>query len=134
MGTLVNYVTPLHKATQRLYIDRMVDDKVKCMIKAKEYEFDYWDGVRRFGYGGYKYMLNRWKPVAEELISNYRLSLVILIQSYPKKMTLLVRVPFYSPFNKFLKFLMPYFSGVSQDRHQINAYSLASRGWKNLFL
>ena len=74
MGTLVNYVTPLHKATQRLYIDRMVDDKVKCMIKAKEYEFDYWDGDRRYGYGGYKYIPGRWKPVAEQLIDNYNLN------------------------------------------------------------
>ena len=52
----------------------MVDDKVACMIKAKEYEFDYWDGDRRFGYGGYKYMPGRWKVVAEALIKNYNLT------------------------------------------------------------
>ena len=74
MGKLVNYTTSLHKATKRAYIDRMVDDKVACMIKAKEYEFDYWDGDRRFGYGGYKYMPGRWKTVAETLIKNYKLS------------------------------------------------------------
>jgi hypothetical protein len=28
----------------------MVDDKVHCMLKAKEYEADYWDGDRRYGY------------------------------------------------------------------------------------
>ena len=50
MGKLVNYATSLHKATKRAYIDRMVDDKVTK--KAKEYEFDYWDGDRRHGYGG----------------------------------------------------------------------------------
>jgi len=74
MGKFVNYVTPLHKATSRAYIDRMVDDKVRCMLKAKEYEADYWDGDRRFGYGGYKFMPGRWKPVAEALIENYGLT------------------------------------------------------------
>ena len=74
MGKLVNYVTPLHQATSRAYIDRMVDDKVHCMLKAKEYEADYWDGDRRYGYGGYKYMPGRWKPVAEALIENYNLT------------------------------------------------------------
>tara|TARA_B100000579_G_C22810934_1_gene845205 strand:- start:996 stop:1661 length:666 start_codon:yes stop_codon:yes gene_type:complete len=74
MGKLVNYATSLHKATKRAYIDRMVDDKITCMKKAKEYEFDYWDGDRRHGYGGYKYMPGRWKPVAEILIKNYNLN------------------------------------------------------------
>ena len=74
MGDLVNFVTPLHKATERAYLDRMIDDKVDCMLKAKEYEFDYWDGDRRFGYGGYKYLPGRWKPVAEALIGKYGLT------------------------------------------------------------
>ena len=25
------------------------------MIEAKKYDFNYWDGDRRFGYGGYKF-------------------------------------------------------------------------------
>ena len=74
MGNLVNYSTSLHQATKREYIKRMVDDKINCMLKAKEYEFDYWDGSRRYGYGGYKYMPDRWKPVAELLIKNYKLT------------------------------------------------------------
>ena len=73
MGQLRNFVTPLHKATPRDYLARMVDDKVHCMLKAKEYEYDYWDGDRRYGYGGYKYMPGRWKPVAEKLIEIYNL-------------------------------------------------------------
>jgi SAM-dependent methyltransferase len=72
LGNLLNIVTPLHKKTKRGYIDRMVDDKVHCMLKAKEYEFDYWDGDRRYGYGGYKYD-GRWKVVAEKLIEIYDL-------------------------------------------------------------
>jgi len=73
MGKLLNIVTPLHQQTRRDYLARMVDDKVQCMLKAKEYEQDYWDGDRRFGYGGYKYMPGRWKPVAEALIQEYGL-------------------------------------------------------------
>ena len=74
MGKLVDYVTQIHQLTSRNYIDRMIDDKVLCMKKAKEYEADYWDGDRRFGYGGYKYLAGRWKPVAQALIKNYNLS------------------------------------------------------------
>jgi len=73
MGRLLNVVTPLHQMTKRAYIDRMVDDKVHCMLKAKEYEFDYWDGDRRYGYGGYRYIDNRWQKVAKPLIELYGL-------------------------------------------------------------
>jgi len=73
MGQERNFVTKLHTATKRDYLARMNDNKVACMLKAREYEFDYWDGHRRFGYGGYKYLPGRWKPVAEDLIRNYGL-------------------------------------------------------------
>lgn len=73
MGTIKNFVTPLHKATQRDYVARMQDSKPECMTKAKEYGFDYWDGDRRFGYGGYRYIPGRWKPVAEAMIRDYNL-------------------------------------------------------------
>jgi ubiquinone/menaquinone biosynthesis C-methylase UbiE len=51
----------------------MLDDKVVCMGVAKEYSSRYWDGERRFGYGGYKYIPGRWKPVAQALINEYDL-------------------------------------------------------------
>ena len=73
MGRLLNIVTPLHKATKREYLARMNDDKVHCMLKAKQYGADYWDGDRRYGYGGYKFIPGRWKPVAEALIKTYAL-------------------------------------------------------------
>ena len=73
MGRLLNIVSPLHKQTARDYLARMMDDKVHCMLKAKEYEFDYWDGDRRYGYGGYSYVPGRWKPVAEALTQTYGL-------------------------------------------------------------
>src|SRR5215472_1091545 len=72
MGRLMNIITPLHKRAKREYLPRMVDDKVHCMLKAKEYESDYWDGDRRYGYGGYKYD-GRWKVVAQQLIAQYGL-------------------------------------------------------------
>ena len=74
MGQLLEIVTPLHKATKRDYLQRMQDEKVHCMKVAKEYEADYWDGDRRYGYGGYKYIPGRWKPVAEEFIKIYKLT------------------------------------------------------------
>ena len=73
MGRLMNIITPLHKRAKREYLPRMVDDKVHCMLKAKEYEYDYWDGDRRYGYGGYKYD-GRWKPVAQQFIDIYGLN------------------------------------------------------------
>jgi SAM-dependent methyltransferase len=73
VGTLRNFVTPLHQSTQRDYLPRMVDEKVHCMKIAKQYEADYWDGDRRYGYGGYRYIPGRWKPVAEALIQTYDL-------------------------------------------------------------
>ena len=73
MGKLVNITTALHESTNRDFLARMFDDKVHCMKLAKQYGKDYWDGDRRYGYGGYKYMPGRWKPVAEDLIKIYNL-------------------------------------------------------------
>ena len=73
MGKLRNFVTALHQSTSRDYLARMVDDKVKCMQIAKQYEEGYWDGDRRYGYGGYSYMPGRWKPMAQSLIDQYQL-------------------------------------------------------------
>ncbi len=72
MGKLLNIVTKLHTATSRDYISRMVDDKIACMKVAKEYEYEYWDGNRKYGYGGYKYD-GRHKIVALDLIQQYNL-------------------------------------------------------------
>jgi len=75
MGKLKNFTTSLHKSTMRDYLSRMVDDKVHCMEIAKQYGKDYWDGDRRYGYGGYRYIPGRWKTVAEKLIESYNLTL-----------------------------------------------------------
>lgn len=72
MGRLLNVITTLHKRTKRDYAGRMHDNKVECMKVAKKYGQEYWDGDRRFGYGGYRYD-GRWKVVAERLIEEYGL-------------------------------------------------------------
>jgi SAM-dependent methyltransferase len=69
----LNLVTSLHQATKRDYLGRMNDSKVESMKIAKQYGFDYWDGDRRFGYGGYKYIPGRWAGVAKQLIDLYGL-------------------------------------------------------------
>ena len=74
MGKLVNFVSKLHKATKRNYLDRMINQKVHCMKKARKFEYDYWDGDRKYGYGGYKYIPGRWKPVAKQMIKKYKLT------------------------------------------------------------
>lgn len=73
MSRLLNIVTPLHRRTRRDYMARMNDDKIHCMIKAREYGEDYWDGDRRYGYGGYRYIEGYWTPVAQALIDLYGL-------------------------------------------------------------
>jgi ubiquinone/menaquinone biosynthesis C-methylase UbiE len=73
MGTLKNFVTSIHQKTQRNYLERMNNNKVECMNIAKKYGKDYWDGDRKYGYGGYKYIEDRWRPVAQSIIETYQL-------------------------------------------------------------
>lgn len=68
----VNFLQSLHTATQRDYLARMNTEKPECMRVAKQYGEDYWDGDRKYGYGGYKYD-GRWKPVAEAMVKHYGL-------------------------------------------------------------
>jgi len=44
-------------------------DKAACATIAKQFDRDYWDGERKYGYGGYSYD-GRWYPLAEE-VGNY---------------------------------------------------------------
>lgn len=68
-----NIVTSNHLKTNRKYLPRMMNDKINCMKIARKYNFDYWDGDRRFGYGGYKYIPNRWTKVAKKIIKTFNL-------------------------------------------------------------
>jgi ubiquinone/menaquinone biosynthesis C-methylase UbiE len=73
MGKLLKIISTLHQSTKRDYLSRMNDDKIECMKVARNYGFDYWDGDRKYGYGGYKYMPGRWAGVAQILIDQYKL-------------------------------------------------------------
>lgn len=68
---LTNITTELHTSTKRNYLER-VENKAKYAKVAKEFGYDYWDGDRNYGFGGYKYD-ERWKAVAEKLAKTYNL-------------------------------------------------------------
>ncbi|GFI16215.1 demethylmenaquinone methyltransferase [Lachnospiraceae bacterium] len=70
----IDFVSEIHKGTKRDYIGRVTnDDKAECARIAKEYGYDYWDGDRRYGYGGYHYD-GRWRSVARRLAKHYQLT------------------------------------------------------------
>ena len=41
---------------------------------SKKYGYDYWDGNRKFGYGGYRYIEGYQTYLAQKLIKEYRLN------------------------------------------------------------
>ena len=73
-GKEKSYVSYRHNQSKRNYLDRMIDDKINCMKISKKYGKDYWDGDRRYGYGGYKYIKGYHKYLAENLIKDYNLN------------------------------------------------------------
>ena len=69
----IDFLSPLHRATARDYVGRVTEaDKAECAEVALKWGRDYWDGERRFGYGGYRYD-GRWRPVAEKMAAHYGL-------------------------------------------------------------
>lgn len=69
----VSFLTPLHTKTKRDYVERVRrGDKAECAAVAKQFGYDYWDGDRKFGYGGYRYD-GRWAPFAKQLVEHYGL-------------------------------------------------------------
>jgi len=71
---ILKLFTSIHKSTNRNYLKRMIDNKPFYMKLAKQYSKDYWDGSRKSGYGGYKYIENYWTPVAKKIINKYNLT------------------------------------------------------------
>ncbi|MBL42353.1 MAG: SAM-dependent methyltransferase [Rhodospirillaceae bacterium] len=70
----IDFVGILHNKTKRDYIERVVShDKAECAKIASKFSFDYWDGERSFGFGGYKYD-GRWSVVAKAMIDHYKLN------------------------------------------------------------
>ncbi len=70
----IDFMSPLHKSTQRDYLARVNDPefpKPKAAELAKRFDFDYWDGDRRVCYGGYRYLPGRWEKVARLMAQHY---------------------------------------------------------------
>ncbi|MBF0175394.1 MAG: class I SAM-dependent methyltransferase [Magnetococcales bacterium] len=69
----VHFMDQMHQRTSRNYRQRLLDDdKAACATVAKQWGYDFWDGERRYGYGGHRYD-GRWRPFARALIDHYGL-------------------------------------------------------------
>jgi SAM-dependent methyltransferase len=69
----IDFLSPLHKRTQRDYLGRVNEfPKAEAAKIAKRFDYDYWDGDRKFGYGGFKYD-GRYRPMAEAMARHYGL-------------------------------------------------------------
>tara|TARA_B100001559_G_C16321544_1_gene539007 strand:+ start:121 stop:786 length:666 start_codon:yes stop_codon:yes gene_type:complete len=70
----IDFVGVLHKKTSRDYLQRVIEhDKAEAAKVASNFDFDYWDGDRSFGFGGYNYD-GRWSVVADSMIKYYKLN------------------------------------------------------------
>jgi SAM-dependent methyltransferase len=72
----IDFMSMLHKSTQRDYLARVNDPdypKAKAAELAKQFDVDYWDGDRRICYGGYRYLEGRWEKVARAMAEHYDL-------------------------------------------------------------
>ena len=67
----VDFYMKLHQSTKRDYVARVVEyDKAECSEVAVQYGKDYWDGDRKYGYGGYRYD-GRHRPIADQMAQHY---------------------------------------------------------------
>ena len=71
--TQIDFIQKLHSGTKRDYLARVNEaDKAECMEIARKWGYDYWDGERKYGYGGYTYD-GRWHSVADAMAEHYGL-------------------------------------------------------------
>ncbi|HJN25750.1 MAG TPA: class I SAM-dependent methyltransferase [Rhodospirillales bacterium] len=69
----IDFLSSLHTGTKRDYVQRVVEyDKAECAEIAKQWGFDYWDGDRKYGFGGMRYD-GRWLPIAQKMATHYGL-------------------------------------------------------------
>ena len=69
----VDFIAKPHASTKRDYLERVMHgDKAHCAAVSKRFGFDYWDGDRKYGYGGYHYD-GRWRAVADAMTRHYYL-------------------------------------------------------------
>jgi protein-L-isoaspartate(D-aspartate) O-methyltransferase len=71
---LIDFISPIHKKTKRDYLGRVNEfPKAAAAAIAKRFDEQYWDGDRKYGYGGMRYD-GRWRPVAEAMARHYGLT------------------------------------------------------------
>lgn len=69
----IDFLSDHHNRTQRDYKARVLEhDKAECAEIAKQWGADYWDGDRRYGYGGMRYD-GRWLGLARKMAAHYGL-------------------------------------------------------------
>lgn len=69
----IDFLSPMHTRTSRDYLARMNEfPKAEAIKISKQYGYDYWDGDRKFGFGGYRYD-GRWLPIAKQMVEHYGL-------------------------------------------------------------
>ena len=67
----LDFISLVHKSTKRDYVARVTGyPKAEAAVKAKKWDFDYWDGDRNVNYGGYHYD-GRWRKVADAMVEHY---------------------------------------------------------------
>lgn len=71
MGGYIDLLTSLPK-TKRDISKRAEAKDAEVVAIAKHFGYDYFDGDRKYGYGGYVYD-GRWKPVAKDIIDFFKL-------------------------------------------------------------
>ena len=71
----VNVISEVHGKTKRDYIGRVNDNKVECRKIARKFDKDFFDGDRKFGYGGYRYIPGWWNSVVDKILELYDLPL-----------------------------------------------------------
>ena len=69
----LHFFDEIHTATKRDYLARVLTGKkTEHSLLARKFGYEYWDGSRDTGYGGYRYD-GRWKAFAQSLASHYQL-------------------------------------------------------------
>ena len=67
----VNLLARLPKSRRNI-AERGAAKTPEIIAKSREYGFDYFDGSRHYGYGGFRYD-GRWVPIAEDIIKHFGL-------------------------------------------------------------
>jgi SAM-dependent methyltransferase len=66
-----DFIAAVHKKTKRDYLGRVNEfPKAEAAKLARQFAYDYWDGDRKVGYGGYRYD-GRWRAVADQMVAQY---------------------------------------------------------------